>query len=138
MPIDIVGTEDYTDGPYELPVSPDQGNDVFSVLEDFMNRMAVHNHDGSNSKEISLNIDKDITVFLTGVDITWNVLGNGNYRALFTMPVSATFDGNIRKFYYKIGASDYKEFYPTVEKVSASTYYIYSNDNTIDVKVVTL
>jgi hypothetical protein len=139
MPIDIVGTELYTNGPYEKPAAGDQGNTVFDILEEYMERMAVHNHDGGDSKEISLNIAKDIDTFVIGVDLVWSSLGNGEYRATIPVPGATTFDASIRKLFYAPTATTvFKEFYPTVEKIDNTSFYVYSNNNQVDLKVVTL
>jgi hypothetical protein len=139
MPIDITGTEGFTNGPYQKPSSGDQGNTVYDTIEEFMERMANHNHDGGDSKEISLNIAKDIEVFEIGVDLVWENLSNGEYRANLPVPVATTYDASIRKFFLApTTTTDFKEFYPTVEKISNSNYYVYTNNNQVDLKVVTL
>lgn len=137
MARDIVGTEDFTNGPIQIPEDTDVGNEVFDVLEQFMERLATHSHAGADSQKISLNIEKDITVFTVGVDLSWNNEGNDVYKAQLTVPVAGTFDGNIRRFYFNDGTT-WREFFPDVEKIDNSNYYIYSNDNTINVRVVTL
>ena len=68
MPSDISGTEGFTGGAYQIPDDRDKGNDVFDTLEAFMERMANHQHTGQDSKTISLNIAKDQTEFLAGVN----------------------------------------------------------------------
>lgn len=134
MPIDIAGTEAFTDGPYQKPATNDKGQTVFDVLEEFMERMANHSHSGADSREISLNIAKDVSSFQSGVNLLWTLVSTDNYRAELTVAGGALYDQTIRKFYL----SDGTEFYPTVERIDATTYYIYSNDNTLNIKVITL
>ena len=137
MPRDITGTETYTNGPYEIPQDSDVGNTVFQILEEYMERMATHSHSGSDSKKISLNIEKDFQTFTVGVDLFWSDQGNNVYRAQLDTPVAGSVDGNIRRFYFSDGTT-WREFFPTVEKIDNDSYYIYTNDNTINVRVVTL
>lgn len=140
MAEDITGTEAFTNGAYQKPEDKDRGNDVFSVLEAFMDRMAAHSHTGADSKEISLNIEKNIATFVNGVDHTWASVSDGLYRAQLPVVVGVDYDLTIRKFFYKsgVGADDYVEFFPKVERIDDSNYYIYSNDNALSLKVVTL
>lgn len=138
MPIVIVGTELYSGGGIEKPLNKDQGNDVFSTIEDFMERIATHDHTGQDSKQISLNISKDIELFQVGVNLTWTAQGNDTFQGAIAVPVATTYDASIRKFYFDDGAGNFAEFYPRIEKVDANNYFIYVNDNTLDVRVVTL
>jgi len=137
MANDITGTEDYTNGPYQTPEDTETGNTVFSILQDFMERMATHQHTGADSKEISLNIAKDVEDFTLGVDYSWTDLGNGVYRAQIPVPGTTTYDASIRKFFFDDGG-DFNEFYPTVEKIDANNYYVYTNDDTLVLRVITL
>jgi len=138
MPIDIVGTELYSGGAIEKPLNKDQGNDVFATLEAFMERLATHDHTGQDSKVISLNISKDIELFQVGINLTWTAQGDDIYRATVPVPVATTYDASIRKFLFDDGAGNFAEFYPRVEKIDANNYYVYVNDNTLDITVVTL
>ena len=58
MAKDIDGTSSYSGGAYQLPQDDDSGATVFSILEEFMERMATHNHTGSDSKSITANFSK--------------------------------------------------------------------------------
>jgi hypothetical protein len=137
MARDVVGTEDYTGGPVEIPTN-EIGNDVFDILEEFMERLATHQHQGVDSKSISLNIEKDQQTFVRGVDFTWASLGDGNYEAALPVAAGSTFDGNLREYYF-IDADGYpKRYYPTIVKVDNSNYKVLSNDNDINIKVITL
>jgi hypothetical protein len=139
MPIEISGTSGFTNGPYEKPADKEKGNDVFETIEEFMERMATHSHSGADSNEISLNIAKDLEEFINGVSLTWNLLGESMYRASIAVPVATTYDASIRKFLFKDAEhTEWTEFYPTVEKIDDNNFYVYSNDNTMDIKVVTL
>jgi len=58
MPENIDGTAGYTGGAYSKPSAKDSGSDVFQVLEDFMERMSNHTHQGRDSEIISHTITK--------------------------------------------------------------------------------
>jgi len=134
---DITGTEGFTNGPYEIPDPKEAGNNVFNILEEFMERMATHTHVGADSNSITLNISKAVQNLTSTVDFTWDLVSTDKYRASVPTAVGANFDDNVRTYYYVDGAEP-KEFQPTIEKIDNSNYYIYSNDNTIDLKVVTI
>lgn len=137
-------TINFGTGSYQVPDTLDQGNDLFTLLDDMFVRLINHSHTGVDSKSISLNISKDTTDFIKNTHITWNnhLAGAASYnmfKATLTMPGGATYEGNIRRYFYQdsvlLGA--WKEFYPSTEKIDANTYYIFSNDDNINIRVVT-
>ncbi len=137
MPEDISGSENLTNGAYQKPSPKDQGSDVYDTLEIYMERMANHTHSGSDSQQISLNFTKEFQDLTVGVDLTWTDLGDSNYRATIAIPAVATYDGNLRQFLYKPNAGgNYKEFKPSVEKIDDNNFYVFANDNTIDLRIV--
>jgi len=137
MPSDIAGTENYSGGPYQINDPTESGNEVFDLLEEFMQRMATHSHTGQDSAIISLNIEKGVQSLVSGVDFVWDAQGNDIYRATIPVATGGTFDGNVRHYYY-LNGTEPVEFHPTIEKIDANTYYLYANDNTVDLKVITL
>jgi hypothetical protein len=62
MAKDIGNTGSYTNGAYQIPEDDDSGSIVFSLLEDFMERIAEHNHTGGDSKSITSNFTKVNTI----------------------------------------------------------------------------
>lgn len=135
MPQDITGTENFTSGVYEKPSSKDTGDIWTDIIETFMDRMANHSHSGADSKKITLNIAKLVQDLTSGVDFTWSDLGDDVYEATIDFTSPATYDDNIRKYYYLDGAN-YVEFYPTVEKVDSDTIKLRSNKNGFDLRIV--
>jgi hypothetical protein len=134
MAQDIPGTNILTNGPYQIPSPKEKGNDIADIIEGFFERMANHSHTGADSKSISLNFTKEVQSLLIGTNLSWVAQSNGSYRAQVTLPVVATND-NMRRFFYEDGGN-YIEFFPTQEPIDATNYYIFSNDNTINVRVV--
>lgn len=137
MAKDIPGTETYSNGPLQIPEDSDLGNVVFSIMESYMERVATHTHSGADSSKISLNIEKDFTLFTLGVNLFWTDLGNNVHRAQLPTPLGGSVDGNIRRFYYDDGAT-LVEFFPTVEKIDADDYYVYTDQPLANITVVTL
>ena len=137
MSRNVVGTETFNGGPILIPTT-EVGSDVFDILEEFMERLGAHSHNGDDSVSISLNIQKDSQIFVTGVGLIWNLVSEGLYSASLPVPVATTYDSSIRKFFYEKSAGVFEEFYPTIERIDNNSYTIYSNDNVSSVKVVTL
>lgn len=133
----VSGTENFNNGGYLIPTK-EVGNDVFDILEEFMERISNHRHDGDDSHEISLNIEKDQEIFTTGINLLWTSVYDGYYRAQLQVPPATTYDNSIRKFFYERSAGVFEEFYPTIERIDNGSYYLYSNDNVSNIKVVTL
>lgn len=137
MPQDITGTETFTNGVYRRPSDGDKGDDIFDVLETFMERIANHSHSGADSRPITLNIQKDIDDFVSGTTIFWSDQGNDVWRAQIAVPSGTTYDASIRKFYLKRGG-EFVEFYPTTEKIDAQNMYVFANEALAELRVVTL
>jgi hypothetical protein len=121
---------------YYLPDALDNGVTFAEIIEDFMTRMANHNHSGTDSAPISLNITKLIQEFVSGVNITWSSLGGGVYRSVIPLDLTS-YENNIRFFYTKVDG-EWLAFVPETEKIDASTYYVFSNQPLQDLKVVSM
>jgi len=110
---------------YTAPDNGDPGNMWAKWLRDNWERIVTHDHDGVDSAAIS--------TAKTEIDLVagdWVDMGDGTYRQLVTLVGGLTFNNTFFKF------TDYsteEEFFPTTEKVSANSFYVYVNDNTIDV-----
>lgn len=137
MPQDITGTENFTGGAYQKPVAKDTGDVVATTLDDLFDRITNHNHTGQDSKAITLNITKEVQDLVATVDFNWIDQGNDVHRAQIALPAVATVDDNMRNFFY-VNGGEYVRFYPTVEKIDNTNMYVYSNDNTIDMRIVYL
>ena len=133
MPIDINETQGFTGGAYQVPVDKDKGNDVFSTLEDFMNRMAKHSHTGEDSKKITLNFTKEVQDLTIGVNLVWNTLTEGNLETAVTLPLVATHD-NMRRIYKVVGGA-FTEIFPDQAYVDITTYKITANE-AIDLRII--
>jgi hypothetical protein len=91
-----------------------------------------HNHDGSNSALISISL-----VAKTSQDLTagsWAASGN-LYRQEVTMPAGFTYDNAFMEFMITNGTYADSKWDARTIKTGASSYYIYTSDNTITVTV---
>jgi len=104
---------------YKKPQDNDTGLTFWDDLEFNIDRMDGHTHDGVDSAPLA----KTQTIS-SG---SWSSLGNGSYRQLVTLPGSLTFDTIAIEMRLSTG----HVVHPTIEKVSSTTYYVYTNDNTL-------
>ena len=107
---------------YKLPANPDTGDQFFPAMEFNIQRLNDHTHNGVNSAPIASTQQSVLAASWAAAPI-----GGGLYRQLVTMPVGFSYDTT--NIWFKISTGEF--VYPTVERVSASTYYIYTNDNTL-------
>lgn len=121
---------------YYKPSALDNGVEYAATIETFMEKMANHTHNGDTSSEIVLSLEKQSINYVSGVDISWVPVADGIHKAIITMS-NSNYDDNVRLFFTKIGGN-WIPFNPKTEKINASTYYIYSNQPTQDLRVVTI
>lgn len=116
---------------YKLPQSPDKGPIVFPALEANINRLNGHNHDGTNSAPIpgSSIVGASVAILAAG----WVALGGGHFRQQVTLPPGYDYDKQAISF--RISPSGHY-VYPTVEKVSATQFWVYTIDNSLDYTAV--
>jgi hypothetical protein len=117
----------------KVPSNGDKGSSFFGDLEDNIALDDAHNHNGTNSALIDAkNITKGSNTILAA---SWAAVSgqSGTYKQTVTLPSGYTM-GSITMCFYDNTTGH--QFYPTIEKVSSSTYDIYVNDNTLVVKAV--
>lgn len=112
----------------KVPEQGDRGAPLFQALEDNITRADGHNHDGVNSPLLTpiANVGVPETILAAG----WVTYGGptGFYRQLVTMASGFNYDTCQISFRTVAGAV----IYPSTERVSSTTYYVYTIDNTID------
>lgn len=139
MATEIPNTNTYSGGAYYLPDPTDSGDaDLWSHLEDFINRMAVHNHSGNDSKVITAQFEKSYQEFVSGVNYVWTEISStGRYECTITL-TGNEIDVHERQFYASIDSGiTYKQTYFSWDKTSSNQIKIYSIDNNIDkIKIV--
>lgn len=107
---------------YKLPQNTDTGDVVFPAMEENIRRLNDHNHDPSNSAPLA-SIPQEILA------ANWAPapIGGGLYRQLVTMPAPFTYD--VADIWFKFSSGEI--VYPSVERVSSNSFYVYTNDNTL-------
>lgn len=114
---------------YVKPVSGDRGTTAFyTPMENNIQRLNDHTHNGTNSAPLSSQAITGVTQAISAA--SWVTYGGptGFYRQLIT--VSAGFLFDTVQIQFRLSTGDY--IYPTIEKVSATQFYIYITDNTLN------
>jgi hypothetical protein len=107
---------------YKKPETGDFGDVWFPALEDNIDLMNSHNHDGVNGEKISaLNLSASTTTVLAA---SFADQGNGYWRATVTVPGGGLVDN------FVIAVKDPTTKEPIqlrMEKLSSTQFYIYTN-----------
>jgi len=108
---------------YKLPQTPDTGDVVFPALQFNIQRLNDHTHDGVNSQLLA----SANTPILSG---NWVAapIGGGVFRQTVTMPAGYSYDQ--ASIWFKLSTGEF--VYPSVERISATQYWIYTNDNSLN------
>lgn len=107
---------------YKLPQNPDTGDVYFPALEFDIIRLNGHSHNGVDSALLSSSLQSVLAVNWVAAPI-----GGGVYRQLVTMPAGFSYD--TCEIWFKLSTGEV--VYPSVERASASTFYVYTNDNSL-------
>lgn len=107
---------------WKLPETGDFGDVWFPALEDNINQLNTHDHDGVDSEKIIVTNLTKVSATVLGASFVDQ--GNGYFRALVTMPGGLSYDN----FIVTVKDPTTKEIiYLKQEKVSSTTYYLYTN-----------
>lgn len=117
---------------FKKPQTGDKGSVFWPALELNFQKLNDHDHNGTNSKKIPASSVEIVTQAVSSAG--WVDQGSGLYRQLVTMPGTMTFD--TQQIGFRDAASPNSPLYLGYEKVSANTYYVYINDNTISLTVI--
>lgn len=109
---------------YFKPGNSDTGDIFFPNMAANMQALNDHNHDGVTSQ---LLYSKTQSI----VSASWSAapIGGGVYRQLITVPTGYSYD--IASIWFKLSTGEI--VYPSVERVSSTTFYVYVNDNTLNI-----
>lgn len=110
---------------FKLPESGDRGSIWFPALEDDIQQLNDHTHDGSNSAALAATAIQSGTVSVPSG--SWASDGTGRYKQTVTCPAGFTMDYHIQI----VIASSGNLIHPTIEKLSGTTFRIYTLDNTL-------
>lgn len=111
----------------------DPSEDWFVAIDDNFIQLDAHDHDGINSAPLNSVVAVALTTQAVLAAAWGATIGNGRYRQLVTLPTVT----GIQIQYDKINiafrlTSTMEQVYASIEKVSATTYYVYTVDNTKD------
>lgn len=112
------------------PQTGDKGSVWFPALEADIQQLNDHNHNGVNSAPIQSSSIVATTQALSSAG--WVSVGGGLFRQLVMMPGAMQYDNFFINAKLTTSGAQY---FPTIEKVTANTFYIYVNDNSLDVTV---
>lgn len=108
------------------PQTGDKGSVFFPALEDDLDYLNDHAHDGVTGVKITAtNITAVTQSVLSG---SWVATSGGTYRQLLTVANGKNFDDVDIVFR---DSTSKQKMYLATEKVSATTFYVYINDNSI-------
>jgi len=106
------------------PADGDTGDSLFTDLEDNINQLDAHNHDGVTSAKLTASSVTAVTQAVASG--SWVATSNGNYSQTVTLPAGLTY-ANIL---ITMRDSSSHTVFPTIEFVSTTTYKVFTNDNT--------
>lgn len=121
---------------FQKPQTGDRGSVFWPILEADIQQLNDHTHNGTNSSR--LNKASISSVLDTATSGSWGNAVGGLYRQTITLPLAITAAGGTFDDYvptFRDQATDRQLFLQT-QKVSSSTYYVYCNDNTIDLDIL--
>jgi hypothetical protein len=121
---------------YKLPVSGERGATFFPALEDNITRTNTHNHDGSNSAPLapsSYSTTAVLALYTSTINsASWAAVSgkSGLYSQVVTVPAAVTEINNYTVYFYN---SSGQRLLLALERVSATTYTVYINDNSLTI-----
>lgn len=115
---------------YKKPVANDKGPTIFPAMEFNIDRLDQHDHDGVNSKPLSASAIAVTTQNILAAG--WVLVANGIYKQTVTLAGALLYNNVITQFRKTNGDI----IMLTQKKISATTYDVYINDNSIDIVAV--
>jgi hypothetical protein len=116
---------------FELPQTGDKGDVFFPALEDNITQLNSHTHNGTDSAKITAASGVVVTQAIASG--SWSSQGNGTYKQTVTIPAGfANYDDF--RVSFKNSSGDY--FYLKTAKITATTYDVYINDNSLSLTAV--
>lgn len=114
------------------PDNNDPGSVWMPAIANDITQLNSHNHDGINSEPIDSTAILKLTT--TILSAAWVSGGGGNYSQVVTVPAQIS---EINNFFIKIyNTATGDIIYPTIERVTAATYRLRVNDNTLNLTAV--
>lgn len=124
---------------YKKPETGDRGSIFWPALEFDIQRLNDHNHDGSNTQKLLAS--SVLAISDTILAANWVAVAGqpGTYSQDITMLPNTLFDDYAFDFRITtVGPNFGKRINPTILKTAAAQFRIFSNDNTITLRVLYL
>jgi hypothetical protein len=120
---------------YKVPSTGERGT-WWTNLTDNWTRVNSHVHDNSDSARVECkNLTHGSNTILAA---SWAATTGqaGTYEQTITVPSGYDVATVTMSFYVNSGSESGNMIFPTITKVTATTYKIYINDNSLDLKVL--
>jgi hypothetical protein len=115
---------------YKKPETNDKGPIVFPALQDDIQQLNDHNHNGSNSTQLTGQSIVVQTQALLSTD--WVALGSGNYSQTFTLLPGYAYDTVVLNFRDPDGTY----IQPSLVKVSNTQATVFTNNPSLGMTVL--
>jgi hypothetical protein len=119
------------------PETGDKGSVFWPALEDLIQQVNDHTHNGTNSSRLTAAALEAVSQSVSSAG--WgSTIGGGLYRQTVTVPAALTGPGGTYDDYsieIRNSANGRRLFLQT-EKVTTTTFYVFINDNSISLTVI--
>ena len=116
---------------FKLPIDGEDSSSWFDLLEELIEKIAVHNHDSVNSAPVDLSsIDKKESILSP---IGWNIDSVGNYKQTVTLPSGVE---SSQVDFICINTVSGERLYPTINITSPTTIDVTINTNQLEIKIL--
>lgn len=110
---------------FKLPENGDKGSVWFPALSDNIQQLNDHDHDGVDSAIISAKSILKGTVTIQSA--SWTADGTGRYKQTVTVPTGFNMDD----FSITVRLQNSHIIHPSIDRVSSTSFIIYTPDNTL-------
>lgn len=114
---------------FKKPQTGDKGSAFWPALEDDLQQLNDHTHNGVNSAKLTSASFTALTQAISSAG--WILVSDGVYRQLVTIPGTSLYDDNIIVF--RNQAAPKPQMFLATEKASSNTYWVYINDNSVSI-----
>lgn len=119
---------------YKQPETGDPGSVWFPAIEDNIERLNDHTHNGTDSAQLTPSSLSKSAFKSTILAVGWSAGSNGNYSQTITVPAGVTEINNYVVIFY-ITSSGVRVF-PTMQRVSETTYTLTVNNSALALTAV--
>ncbi len=107
---------------YKKPANPDTGDAWMPAMEDNIQLMNDHTHNGTDGAQLAV-----LTKAISHTNWVAAPIGGGHYRQ--AVSISPTLYASTM-FEFRLSTGEI--VYPSVENISTTSFYVYTTDNTLN------